>query len=495
MRRRRRVTVAAISCRAGADCRLPDGDWLEDRTLLAASPLGSAEPLQFELLNDASVSHFLSSPTEVDLYSAVLAAGEEIDLSISAQQSGSPLVSLLRVFAANGTPLALDDQEGGDPSLDFQAATAGTYYVGVSSSPNDNYNPLVPGSGTPGGTTGLYTLSARLTDPPLMPDLTGSSFRTGLDMAEAGESVPVSFTVENRGAADPGNFEVELLLSPTNVFGSSAQVLATLSRSQLVAGATGRDFSSPAGFSVTVPAGWPSGQAVVGLQIVADPGVPEAGLYDKSGVHRGSDWEFLTVVTANSSGSPNLSAIDPSINTESRGSLTSLAPVAVYTFTVSSGLGIGQFEAEVSAATGNIASRLTLSDMTGTVLVQSDSGQIVESLVPGTYLLSVSQMSGAGTYRLTTSFVQTANPFAPLPGGAGTATVATGDLSGDGYQDIVIGNRVDDTVTVYMNLGDGIFELPKTYAIGPRVWKITDRRRHRQRSARHPLGQQGGQYR
>ncbi len=256
MRRRRRSHAAAVSAHASALARLPDGDWLEDRTLLATSPFSSAVPLHFEALNDASVDHFLSSPTEVDLYSAVLTAGEEIDLSISAQQSGSPLASLLRVFNSTGTPLALDNQEGGDPSLDFQAATAGTYYIGVSSSPNDNYNPLVPGTGAPGGTTGLYTLSARLTNPPLMPDLTGSSFRTGLDMAEAGESVPVSFTVENRGAADPGNFRVEVLLSPTNVFGSSAVVLATLSRTQLVAGSNGRDFSSPAGFSVTVPAGW-----------------------------------------------------------------------------------------------------------------------------------------------------------------------------------------------------------------------------------------------
>ena len=51
--------------------------------------------------------------------------------------------------------------------------------------------------------------------------------------------------------------------------------------------------------------------------------------------------------------------------------------------------------------------------------------------------------------------------------------MATGDLNGDGYQDVVIGNRVDDTVTVYMNLGDGSFELPQTYAVGARVWKVT----------------------
>ena len=116
-------------------------------------------------------------------------------------------------------------------------------------------------------------------------------------MAAPGDTVPVSFTVENRGGADPGNFQVQVLLADNNLFDSSAQVLATFTRAQLVAGATGRSFSSPAGFSVTVPAGWASGPADLGLRIVADPAVPEAGLYDKSGVHRGSDWEFLTVVT------------------------------------------------------------------------------------------------------------------------------------------------------------------------------------------------------
>ena len=74
-----------------------------------------------------------------------------------------------------------------------------------------------------------------------MPDLTGSSFRTGLDMAAPGESVPVNFTVQNRGGADPGNFQVQVLLAPNNLFDGSAQVLATFTRSQLVADATGRE--------------------------------------------------------------------------------------------------------------------------------------------------------------------------------------------------------------------------------------------------------------
>ena len=155
-------------------------------------------------------------------------------------------------------------------------------------------------------------------------------------------------------------------------------------------------------------------------------------------------------------------------------------------------MGDGQFEAEVSAATGNLASRLTLSDLTGTVIVQSDSGQI--DRVAGARHVSAlgSQMSGAGNFPADHVVRPDGQPVRPLPGGAGTATVATGDLSGDGYQDIVIGNRVDDTVTVYMNLGDGNFELPQTYAIGPPSLEDHHRRRHRQRSARHPFGNKGG---
>ena len=139
--RRLRPTVAAAVVPA-AGRRLA-------RTAAAARRLAlePAVPLHFGAFNDAEVSHFLSIPDEVDLYSVTLQSGETLDASIDAQQAGSGLTSLLRVFDANGTPLALDNQQGGDPQLTFQAATAGTYYIGVSSAPNNNYNPTVAGSG------------------------------------------------------------------------------------------------------------------------------------------------------------------------------------------------------------------------------------------------------------------------------------------------------------------------------------------------------------
>jgi hypothetical protein len=471
--------------------RRPALEWLETRTLFSASPLLEAVPLDFNASHVADVEHFLSSPGEFDLYRVTLQAGDTIQAGISAQDAGkqagasftftfpgfayqgtSGLSSLLRIFDAGGTPLALDDRQGGDPSLTFQASTAGDYYVGVSSAPDDNYDPNVAGSGTAGDSTGLYTLGVRrLPATPLQPDLTGSSFRTGADMAAAGNAVPVQFTVQNRGGADPGNFQVQVLLADRNAFDSSAQVLATLPRSQLTAGPNGRDFSTPAGFRVTVPAAEASGPMFLGLRIVAAPTVPEAGLDDKSGVHRGVDWEWLKVVTPVPGGVTDLSSADAGLFTQAAGT-AGPAQAGAYTFTVSNALGDGEITAEVAAG-GALIPRLTLSGPQDQVLIQSDSGRIVQSLQPGTYLLTVSAESGAGAYRLTTAFVQTSLPFAPLTTGEGPASVAVTDLNGDGVPDVIIADRIDQAVSVFLGNGDGTFQRPQTFAIGPRVWRVT----------------------
>ena len=206
------------------------------RLALGARPC----PLHFGAFNDAQVTHFLSIPDEVDLYSVTLQAGETIDANIDAQQSGSPLASLLRVFERERHAARARQPARGRPAPRSSRRRPPASTTSASAAPPTTTT--IRRSWTaavPGGTTGLYTLNVTLTtSAPLMPDLTGSSFRTGVDMAAAGDTVPVSFTVQNRGGADPGNFQVQVLLSASNIFGSSSQVLATFTRGELV---TGRD--------------------------------------------------------------------------------------------------------------------------------------------------------------------------------------------------------------------------------------------------------------
>jgi hypothetical protein len=445
--------------------------------LLAASPLALATPLAFNAFNDVQLSsQFLSAPDNVNLYSTSLHAGDTISASIVAQATGSGLASLLRVFNANGTPLALDDQEGGDPRLTFQAATAGTYYIGVSSAPNDNYNPTVPNSGT-GTTTGLYELDVVLTkNAPLLPDMAGSSFRTGVSMAASGDTVPIRFTVENRAGADPGNFQVQVLLSTSNLFGCSSQVLATFSRDQLVTAATGQSFSSPSGFSVTLPAGLASGQDYLGTRIIADPSVPEAGLYDKGGVHRGEDWENLTVVTRATAGATDLSTVDAGLLTEETGTAGGSDQEGLYTLTVTSGMGDGELTADVIGS-GGLVPRLTISSATGQTLIQSDSDRIVQALVPGLYLITVTAQARSGSFRLDTSFTATSPLLAPVVATnsnvLATDGMALGDLTNNGILDLVVAsNMPTDVLSIYMGNGDGTFQPPEVIDVAEWVHGI-----------------------
>jgi hypothetical protein len=102
---------------------------------------------------------------DVDMYRLDLLAGQSIDLEIIADQTGSTLDSILRVFNAAGVQLAVDDDGGVglDSFLTFVAPAAGAYYVGVSSFSNFNYDPTISGSGANGNSTGPYQFRASLT--------------------------------------------------------------------------------------------------------------------------------------------------------------------------------------------------------------------------------------------------------------------------------------------------------------------------------------------
>ena len=118
---------------------------------------------------------------DVDMYSVELAAGDvlRIDTDARAISDDAP-DTLLRIFTADGTQVAQSDDDAApdelfapgrqDSYLEYTAESAGTYYVGVSSFPNGEfdfnnvpYDPNVAGSGT-GRSFGNYQLNLSLNE-------------------------------------------------------------------------------------------------------------------------------------------------------------------------------------------------------------------------------------------------------------------------------------------------------------------------------------------
>ena len=450
---------------------------LERRICFSNGTLLTAPSLTFHANHTAQAANFLAKPNEVDLYRVALGAGDRISAAVSAQASGSGLVSLLRVFNAEGTPLALDDQEGGDPHLTFQAASAGYYFIGVSSAPNDSYDPHIAGSGTGGGTTGLYTLN--LQDTPgaaLQADLTGSSFRLGSGTAAWGESISGTFTIQNRGGADSAGFTVQLVLSSGTGFNSADPSLilpATFASGPPTLLATGHAYTDQ--FSVQLPSAAPanfpalSGPVYVGLLITPNDRAQDSGIFDKSGVHRGADWEKLTILTPVP---PDVNLLfDANPNFRIDGTLLTASQVNTCVFFVTAP---GNLNASVvPVGTGTFVPRLILEGFGGQVLLQSDAGILKQHLEPGIYGLAVASLSGVGSYRLSTEFVQASAPFAPVKGGKSPPSAALADVNGDGRPDLVTANRYKDTVSVLLGNGDGTFQPEQTFNVGAYPSSVT----------------------
>ena len=466
---------------------------LEERRLLSSDTLATASGLPFQASQTAHAADILSLRKEVELYRISLNAGDVVSAAISAQAIGSGLTSILRIFDTVGKPIALDDQEGGDPHLTFQASTKGNYFVGVSSAGNDTYNPNLANSGQDGATTGQYALDLQRTPGvKKTPDLTGSLFRLGVQAAAWGESVPVRFTVENRGGADAGAFDVELLVSRDQIFGAASKFIV-LPQAIHFAGLAAGESSPQENITLTLPdlataqaAGVSSSLSLLpvylGLRIDPVGTVKELNPFDQVSVHRGSDWEKLTIVNPiTSSGgnhSPATATSIPTRNNRIAGVLTTgqtdwyrintISPTRVTAAVVPSG-------------SSGFVPRLTLASSDGQVLIQSDIDPIAQQLTAGrSYLLAVTAVSGAGAYNLLTQVdiqtfsttatadLQTGSPESSIKVGNEPESIVAADVNGDGYPDLIEANYKSYDLSVLLGNGDGSFQpkSPFTYLGG-----------------------------
>jgi serralysin len=116
--------------------------------------------------NAAVLSGEIESTSDVDFIKLQLDQGDVVTLNIEAQENGSSLDSIVRVFDSAGSELAVNDDSAGvfenfslDSYLAYTAGETGDYYVGVSDFPNFSYDPNVENSGEGSDPVGEYDLA------------------------------------------------------------------------------------------------------------------------------------------------------------------------------------------------------------------------------------------------------------------------------------------------------------------------------------------------
>lgn len=130
----------------------PDGN----DTIATAIALGSLTEA------GATRSGVIDSSNDADLYSLQLTAGTQLSVQVSTQGLSSGLDSFLRVFDATGNEIDSDDDSGisTDAALTRNILTTGTYYLGVSSTGNNDYNVYSGATSvySSGASAGAYSL-------------------------------------------------------------------------------------------------------------------------------------------------------------------------------------------------------------------------------------------------------------------------------------------------------------------------------------------------
>lgn len=101
----------------------------------------------------------LADPTtDVDLFKVRLRPGDNLTVDVEAQEIGSSLDSVVRIFNPQAVEVAFnDDFNSLDSFIEYTVPSRGTYYIGVSGYDNSFYDP-VTGAGTISGSTGNYNL-------------------------------------------------------------------------------------------------------------------------------------------------------------------------------------------------------------------------------------------------------------------------------------------------------------------------------------------------
>lgn len=123
------------------------------------------------ILLPVSKASSIEVPKDVDLFKFTVGANQRLSFDID-HVAGSGLNSFVRLFDANGTEVASNDDGAGknetsgtEAYLEYLFTSAGTYYLGISSQDNESYNATTGASDSDGSTSGSFTLQVAIVDP------------------------------------------------------------------------------------------------------------------------------------------------------------------------------------------------------------------------------------------------------------------------------------------------------------------------------------------
>lgn len=188
----------------------PIGDLFDEANDVLADALAIGSPENFSGEGFIGDNPSVTSTNDVDFIEIQLAAGDRITIDIDADEFGSSLDPILRLFDGAGNEVRVSDDTPApgepftlDSFIDYTATATATYYIGVSSYANFDYNPTIPGSGF-GGSTGDYSIE-------IIRDSDTSSNSDGL----AGANVVILEPGETASNVNFGNTEIFGALSGT----------------------------------------------------------------------------------------------------------------------------------------------------------------------------------------------------------------------------------------------------------------------------------------
>jgi len=137
-----------------------------NNTIVDASDSGVSSDNQRSTI----ISSGINLANDIDLYQLQANTGEGIILDLDADELNSGLDPVLRLFNVDGDEIGVSDDRPApketfslDSYLTFITQETGTYYVGVSSVDNANYNPNI-NNALDGSTTGDYQLAINLVE-------------------------------------------------------------------------------------------------------------------------------------------------------------------------------------------------------------------------------------------------------------------------------------------------------------------------------------------